>query len=217
MCPILGHELDQKRGNVFYDVKTSFLRGDLDGTLFEGQIDTSIIKGKKLFDHPVSMDICKICARLSQDRIKEKMRGHYFTELFLFEYYGRYFSFEIQNVRAEQRESRDLMQDLEDIRNGIQIVHDSDMKKREAEAKKERRRKSHEAAVRRLEKKLLENGYESLKEYSADRHHADKWLGKARIAELEELRRKKEKEKMEQPVQMALSDYRIKLDIDTTT
>ena len=211
MCPILGHELDQKRGNVFYDVKTSFLRSDLDGTLFEGQIDTSIIKGKKLFDHPVSMDICKICARLSQDRIKDKVRGHYFTELFFSEYYGRHFSFEIQNVRAEQRESRDLMQDLEDIQNGIRIVHDSDVKKRQAEEKRERRRKSQEAAVRRLERKLLENGYEGLKEYSADRRHADKWLGKARIAELEEQRRKKEKEEMERPVQLKLSDYGMEL------
>lgn len=70
MYPILGHELDKKRGNVFYDVKISYLRNDLNGTLFEGQVDTQIIKGKKLFDHPVSMDICKICARLCQDRIK---------------------------------------------------------------------------------------------------------------------------------------------------
>ena len=38
---------------------------------------------------------------------------------------------------------------------------------------RERRRQS---AVRRLEKKLLESGYESLKEYSTDRRHADKWL-----------------------------------------
>ena len=60
---MLGHELDKKRGNVFYDVKISYLRNDLNGTLFEGQVDTQIIKGKKLFDHPVSMDICKICAR----------------------------------------------------------------------------------------------------------------------------------------------------------
>lgn len=35
---------------------------------------------------------------------------------------------------------------------------------------RERRRQS---AVRRLEKKLLENGYESLEEYSTDRRHAD--------------------------------------------
>ena len=92
------------------------------------------------------------------------------------------------------------MQDLEDIRNGIQIVHASDMEKRE------RRRQSRAAAVRRLEKKLLENGYESLEEYSTDRRHADKWLGPERIAELEKLRQLKEKEKKEQPVQLSLFD-----------
>ena len=37
MCPVLGHELDKKKGNVFYDVKISYLRNDLNGTLFEGQ------------------------------------------------------------------------------------------------------------------------------------------------------------------------------------
>ena len=206
MCPILGHELDKKRGNVFYDVKISYLRNDLNGTLFEGQVDTQIIKGKKLFDHPVSMDICKICARLCQDRIKDKMRTHYFTQLFFSEYHGRYFSFEIQNVRAEQRESRDLMQDLEDIRNGIQIIHASDAEKRNKENKKERRQKLRESAIRRLEKKLLENGYESLEKFSADRRHADKWLGEERIAELEQMRLEKEKERKEQPVQLSLFD-----------
>ena len=206
MCPILGHELDKKRGNVFYDVKISYLRNDLNGTLFEGQVDTQIIKGKKLFDHPVSMDICKICARLCQDRIKDKMRTHYFTQLFFSEYHGRYFSFEIQNVRAGQRESRDLMQDLEDIRNGIQIIHASDAEKRNKENKKERRQKLRESAIRRLEKKLLENGYESLEKFSADRRHADKWLGEERIAELEKMRLEKEKERKEQPVQLSLFD-----------
>ena len=68
---------------------------------------------------------------------------------------------------------------------------------------RERRRQS---AVRRLEKKLLENGYESLEEYSTDRRHADKWLGPERIAELENLHRLKEKERKEQPVQLSLFD-----------
>ena len=56
------------------------------------------------------------------------------------------------------------------------------------------------------EKKLIEHGYESLEEFSADRRHADKWLGRERIAELEEMRLKKEKEKKEQPVQLSLFD-----------
>ena len=50
MCPVLGHEFRMaKRGSVFYDVKISYLRNDLNGTLFEGQVDTRIIKGKKIF------------------------------------------------------------------------------------------------------------------------------------------------------------------------
>ena len=209
MCPVLGHELDKKRGNVFYDVKISYLRTDLNGTLFEGQIDSQIIKGKKLFDHPVSMDIAQACARLCQDRIGDKVRSHYSKELFFSEYHGRYFSFEILNVRAERRESRDLTQDLEDIQNGLQIVHASDMEKRNSENKKERRRQRHESAVRRLEKKLMEQGYESLEEFSADRRHADKWLGPERIAELEKMRREKENEKKEQPVQLSLFDMEV--------
>ena len=137
------------------------------------------------------------------------MRTHYFTQLFFSEYHGRYFSFEIQNVRAEQRESRDLMQDLEDIRNGIQIIHASDMEKRNKENKKARCQKLRESAVRRLEKKLLENGYESLKEFSVDRRHADKWLGQERIEELEQMRQVKEKEKREQPIQLSLFDMEV--------
>ncbi len=57
-----------------------------------------------------------------------------------------------------------------------------------------------------LEKKLLENGYDSLEEYSTDQRHADKWLGPERIAELEKMRPLKEKEEKEQPVQLSLFD-----------
>ena len=83
-------------------------------------------------------------------------------------------------------------------------MHASDMEKRDSENKRERRRQSRESAVRRLEKKLLENRYESLKKFSVDRRHADKWLGPERIAELEQMHLLKEKEKKEQLVQLSL-------------
>ena len=91
-------------------------------------------------------------------------------------------------------------------RAGIWSMHASDMEKRDSKDKRERRRQPRESAVRRLEKKLLENGYESLKEYSTDRRHADKWLGPERIAELKQMHLLKEKEKKEQPVQLSLFD-----------
>jgi len=191
---------------VFYDLKIRRQRIDLDGTLFEGKVDSSITRGRKLFSHPVSMDICRACVKLCRDRIERDVGLEYSHQLFNAEYYGKEFSVEVLNVRAERRESRDLMQDLEDIRNGIQIVHASDMEKRDSENKRERRQQRRESAVRRLEKKLMEQGYESLEEFSADRRHADKWLGPERIAELEKMRREKENEKKEQPVQLSLFD-----------
>ena len=206
LCPILGHELDEKKGNVFYDLKIRCQRSDLDGTLFEGQVDTSIIRGRKLFSHPVSMDICRVCVKLCQERIGRDVRLEYSCQLSNAEYYGKEFSVEVLDIRAERRESRDLVQDLEDIRSGIQVVHVSDMEKLEENAKKERREKTQEAAIKRLEKKLLKDGYGSLKEFSLDKHHADRWLGKERIAQLEQKRQEREKEEREQPVQISLSD-----------
>ncbi len=89
------------------------------------------------------------------------------------------------------------------------LLHASDMEKRDSENKRERRRQARESAVRRLEKKLLENGYESLEKFSVDRRHADKWLGEERIAELEQMRLEKEKERREQPVQLSLFDMEV--------
>nr|WP_300658735.1 hypothetical protein [uncultured Acetatifactor sp.] len=131
----MEHELDEKKGNVFYDVKIRRQRSDLDGTLFEGQADTSITRGWKLFSHPVGMDICRACAKLCRDKIEWKVRMEYSSELFHAEYYGKEFSVEVLDIRAERRESRDLMQDLEDIRSGIRVAHASDMEKLEAKAK----------------------------------------------------------------------------------
>ena len=55
----------------------------------------------------------------------------------------------------------------------------------------------------------MENGYDSLEKFSADRRHADRWLGPKRIEELEKLRQLKEKEKKEQPVQLSLFDLEV--------
>ena len=92
-------------------------------------MDTSITHGRKLFPHPVSMDICRACAKLCRDRIEWKVKMEYSRQLFNAEYYGKEFSVEVLDIRAERRESRDLMRDLEDIRSGIRVVHASDMEK----------------------------------------------------------------------------------------
>lgn len=207
MCPILGRELDRKKGNVYYDVKSTFRRYDLDGTLFEGQVDTTLKKGIRKFKFPVSMDICRNYVKLcKEDLIREVILNDYHSELFFAKYHGRQFGVEILNIRAEQRESRDLAQDLEDIKNGIKVQHVSDREKADKKLKSQRRQKNKEAKIARLEKKLLEIGYHNLEPPSLDRIHADKWLGEQRIEELEALRQQKLLKQDEEPKQLSLSD-----------
>lgn len=207
-CPVLNKELDRKKGNVYYDIRITKQRHDLDGTLFEGQTDTSVNKGIRKFKHPVSMDICRSYVKLcKKDLIRHVMLNEYHGELFFAKCHGHKFSVEVLNIRAMQRESRDLAQDLEDIQNGIKIQHASDQEKRQKAEKSLRRRKAKQDRIRRLEKKLLTAGYDSLEPYSTDRLHADKWLGAERIRELEAQRLQHLKELENVPRQLTMKEF----------
>ena len=146
-CPVLGRKLDKKKGNVYYDIKTTGRRYDLDGTLFEGQIDIVIQKGKRMFKSPVSMDICNVYMKFCKDKIRDYVKMKYHSELFFAKYYNRYFKVEVLNIRAESRPSRNLEQDLEDIKNGIRVFHESDTEKKRKEQKKERREESKQKKI----------------------------------------------------------------------
>lgn len=201
-CPILGKNLSKKRGNVYYDLKiTGKIEHNNFGeqtSLFDGNSWSKVEKGIRYFDKPCSIDICDAFVG---------MRGKAFVQAD----YERKHSFEmfahpdkkieILNVRAESKASRDLMHDLQDIQNGIAVIHASDSEKKEKVLKKEKREAAKKKRIARLEKKLLAVGYENLPNYSSDKIHADKWLGDARIAELAAIRKQniqKEEEKLVQ-------------------
>lgn len=203
-CPIMGRELTKEKGNVFYDLKTSYLRTDLNGTLFEGQIDTEIKKGIRVFDSPVSMDICQNYVKLCKDELISMVRMRYHSELFFAERHGRYFDVEVLNIRAEQRESRDLMQDLQDIRAGIKITYDSDIAKETKKVKSEKRQKAQEKRITAMEKRILDVGYANMDTFEQNR--ACKLLDFDRIDELEAIREQKLKEEQDKPVQLSLFD-----------
>ena len=116
------------------------------------------------------------------------------------------YTWEIYNIRAEAKPSRDLLQDLQDLRDGIPITFDDDRIKEKETKKKEQRNANKQKAIEKLEKKLIEIGYENLSDTSADRVHADKWLDPERLEELENIRRQKIKEEQEKPVQLSLFD-----------
>ena len=202
ICPILGRPLDKKKGNVFYDIKKTAERTDLKGTLFEGQIDTVIEKGIRYFSHPVSMDICKNVVKLCQDEIRWKVNMENHSDIFMALHEARLYKVEVINIRAEQRESRDLLQDLQDIKDGIHVYHASDMQLAAKRAKEERRKKSAEKATQQLRNKILKTGFASL-----DRTEERKARKMLTETEIDVLETKYQEEQKNKPVQMTLDDF----------
>lgn len=197
-CPIRNRELSKKRGNVYYDLKTTRIRQD--GTLFDGEKIVSVTRGIRYFAHPVSMDICEAFVELQSDKIYEEFKWNY-SQLWSSD---KSFQAEILNIRAESRPSRDLIQDLQDIQSGIKIRYDTDLRKADKEQKSQKRVQAMEKRIQTLERKLLDVGYQNLEPYSLEKVHADKWLTPKRIQELTEMREQRIAEEKNRPVQLSL-------------
>jgi hypothetical protein len=105
----------------------------------------------KMFDNPKPMAICDAYAKLCKCEIVEREKNRYFSDLF----FNKDMLVEVINVRAEHRESRELIQDLRDIQEGITVVHASDIVKKAKKNKKERRIKYKEDKARRQENRNI--------------------------------------------------------------
>ena len=151
------------------------------------------------------MDICRNVVRLCRDDIIKKVKlNKYHQQLFFAEYHGREFSVEIYNIRAEQRVSRDLMQDLQDIKSGIMISYDSDLQAADKERKKKNLEAARQKRIDKMEKKIMKIGYGSMDQF--EQKKACKLLGFDRIDELEAAREQKIKEEQKKTVQLNLFD-----------
>lgn len=118
--------------------------------MFEGTEWKNIEKGLKVFDRPVSLDICKAFVKIQSDSILERWKLNHHSDM----WFDRSLRVKVLNIRAEDRESRDLLQDLQDIRDGYVISHASDTAKRKKEQKKEKNSLAKQKKIERLEKKL---------------------------------------------------------------
>ena len=203
-CPVLGRQLSKKRGNVYYDLKESGAVKKTDNQigLFDCDRWERATKGIRFLKKPCSMDICEAIVKTKVDKIKHLYEINHSREML----FDKTWKYEIYNIRAESKPSRDLLQDLQDLKDGIPIIFEDDQIKKNSADKKERRRKNKEKAIERLEKKLVKVGYENLPDTSVDRVHADKWLEPERLEELENIRKQKLKEEQEKPVQLSLFD-----------
>lgn len=203
-CPILNKKLSRKRGNVYYDLKESgAVKKEAQMSLFEKDRWERVTKNIRYLQKPCSIDICKAIVKLNQDDIRWNYEINHTREKMM----DKSFLWEIYNIRAESKPSRDLIQDLQDIREGAVVVFDDDILKKQKQEAKQRRQQNKQKAVDRLEKKLIEIGYENLPVTSIDRVHADKWLDAKRLKDLESIHKQKIAEKKKNPIQISMFDY----------
>ena len=167
MCIITGQELSEKKGNVFFDLKVTRVRHD--DTFFDGEKVVTITKGVKALKKSISLTICEAYAKHCAAEILSTERLKLHNELF----FNPDMEVEVLNVRAERRESRDLIQDLIDVREGIHVEHASDMIKQSKEAKSERKAAAKKKKAERLERKQIEKWKSYLEDHEATIKYAE--------------------------------------------
>ena len=178
-CNVLQIEIDRtKKGNVFYDEKiTRLIAGE---GLFGDCEQVSVVKGKRLYDKTIPLQICEAIVKYGLREIKSRLRMNYHSEL----YFNPNMKIEFINFRAEKKLGRDLLQDLNDVANGISVIHEADQVKQSTEAKKRRRKAANDRKVAAAEKKIVQNGLGAIMGYQRER--MERLLGVDRCYELNE-------------------------------
>ena len=178
-CVILQAEIDRsKKGNVFYDEKvTRKIAGE---GLFQEYERVTITKGKRLLTRTVPLLICEAIAKHAVHDIRSRLLLNWHSEI----YFNPGLKVEFINFRAEKKIGRDLLQDLDDVANGVTVVHEADQLKQKAEDKRQRRKAAADRKIAAAEKKIVQNGLGAFSGYQRER--IERLLGVDRCYELNE-------------------------------
>lgn len=165
-CVIRKQPRDLTKVNIFYDVRRTKItrKGFLEHT------DVSVTKGEKVFEKPVARTDAEIWLKVKQAnytplnnrtviegrKTPDDRRMEFFSDHHRkwpgYDYFE--FRYEVENIRIEKKESRDLLQDLRDVEEGLTVVHASDLKKAAETAKKDSRAKRREEKEAKLKRML---------------------------------------------------------------
>lgn len=208
-CPVLNKYISKDKGNVYYDVRYWGRDYSKDGTLFEGEQFETIIKGKQLFNKPIRLDIARVIANTCKDEIRQRARWntHDYDSLTFFraERGEIDFHWEVLNIRAEKKRVRDLEQDLQDIADGIQVIHEIDEQKKKKDGKRKRTALAKQKRIDRLKKTIISRGWDDLD--AVEQNRACKVLNVTEIDELDAQHYEQLQNATSEPKQMTLFDY----------
>ncbi len=179
-CDVLAKKLDTRKGNVFYDLWKSWtVKGE---GLFPDQRKTIVKKGCKLLNKTASLTLCEAIVKYCRHRIERDIRLEHHHELF----FDKSLIIEVINLRAARVDKRDILQDLQDVANGVEVTHLADSQKAAKAQKRARRESAKAQRIRKVEKMVLTHGWDTLEDIWKRR--AKKLLDGKRIDELLQLR-----------------------------
>ena len=194
-CSVLAKGLETRKGNVFYDLRRSWIvKGE---GLFPDQRKTVVEKGFKLLERTASMTLCEAIVKYSRHEIERRVRLEYHHDLF----FDKTLEIEVINLRAARVDKRDILQDLQDVANGIEVTHVRDDLKAAKEQKKARRAAAKARRIRKVEKMILTCGWDDLDTLWKIR--AERMLNAERIEELLQ-QRQASKDAEQEEVQLCL-------------
>lgn len=178
-CTLRKKEIEKSKGNVFYDVKTTRIKKGIG--FFDDEKQVRISKGNRLFEKSIKLSLAEEIAKRCKDEIIEKVESRYSQDLFFAKYYNIFFDIEVLNIRAEKRESRDIDQDLQDIAEGIKVVHASDVNRNIKKQKQENKLKSIEKKKAKFKKLIILKGFENVE--TSDKRRIEKMIEKGIITD----------------------------------
>lgn len=175
-CSVLDKDLVPQKGNVFYDVRKTWIeKGD---GLFPDEQRVSMEKGCKLLKKTISLTICEAIVKYGRREVVWRVMGKFHRDLLS----DSTLKIEILNLRAARMDTRDILQDLQDVANGIQVTHAADTLKAAKEQKQARREAAKGRRIRKVEQMILTHGWAGLDNIWQRR--AEKLLDDERIEEL---------------------------------
>lgn len=208
-CIIRKKQRDLSKVNVFYDIRRTWITRL--GFLEEKRVE--VTKGVKVFEKPIARTDAEIWLKVRRavfnpvhdesiiERPKmtaEDRRQQYFTKHHRkwgdYDYFE--FRYAVENVRIEAREQRDILQDLQDVADGIEVVHEADKLRAAKEQKQARRKAGKENRIKKMERLILQCGWEGLDRIQ--RRRAEKLLDADRIDTLRQMRKKREADVQEE-------------------
>lgn len=159
-CSIYQVNLAGKKCNIFYDLKIDYIETGVG--LIPDTRKQKIVKNIKLTRETVSKTLADIVCKSGKlknyiqdlEESRQKRNAKYNGEQII--------SVEVFNLHTEIKKKHDIYEDLQAIKDGIDVSYADVLLKQKAQEKSERAAEARQKKIDKIKKLYIENGYDGL-------------------------------------------------------